>query len=105
MNTAIQPRATCGEVALRAGVSRTTVSFVLNGLRNKGISESTRQKVLDAARDLGYQPNAAARIVECTSASGASIEYASETRFSSATLDFRNGISAGAPSIMLGAFP
>ena len=63
MNTAIQPRATCGEVALRAGVSRTTVSFVLNGLRNKGISESTRQKVLDAASDLGYQPNAAARML------------------------------------------
>lgn len=61
MSTTIRPRATCGEVALRAGVSRTTVSFVLNDLRNKGISETTRQKVLDAASDLGYQPNAAAR--------------------------------------------
>lgn len=48
-------------MALRAGVSRTTVSFVLNDLRNKGISEVTRRKVLDAASDLGYRPNAAAR--------------------------------------------
>ena len=47
-------------MALRAGVSRTTVSFVLNDVRDKGISETTRQKVLDAASDLGYQPNAAA---------------------------------------------
>lgn len=57
----MRTRATCDQVALRAGVSRTTVSFVLNDLRNKGISELTRQKVLDAASDLGYQPNAAAR--------------------------------------------
>ena len=61
MTSLIRPRATGEEVALRAGVSRTTVSFVLNDLRNKGISEITRQKVLDAASDLGYQPNAAAR--------------------------------------------
>ena len=52
---------TSNEVAQRAGVSRTTVSFVLNDVRNKGISEETRQKVLDAASELGYQPNAAAR--------------------------------------------
>lgn len=52
---------TSNEVAQRAGVSRTTVSYVLNDVRNKGISEQTRQKVLDAASDLGYQPHAGAR--------------------------------------------
>lgn len=52
---------TSTEVAKRAGVSRTTVSFVLNDLRTKGISEETRQKVLDAANQLGYEPHAAAR--------------------------------------------
>jgi hypothetical protein len=45
----------------RAGVSRTTVSFVLNGVRNRGISEATRDRVLAVARELGYAPNAAAR--------------------------------------------
>ncbi len=61
MTSSKRTGATGAEVAIRAGVSRTTVSFVLNDLRNKGISDTTRQKVLDAASDLGYQPNAAAR--------------------------------------------
>ena len=54
---------TSSEVALRAGVSRTTVSFVLNDVRSRGISEETRKKVLDAARDLRYEPHAAARVL------------------------------------------
>ena len=54
---------TSSEVAKRAGVSRTTVSFVLNDLRGKGISEETRQKVLQAASELGYEPHSAARIL------------------------------------------
>lgn len=52
---------TSAQVALKAGVSRTTVSFVLNDVLDRGISESTRAKVLAVARDMGYQPNAAAR--------------------------------------------
>lgn len=52
---------TSAAVAERAGVSRTTVSFVLNDVRSMNISEATRQKVLDAARELGYEPHAAAR--------------------------------------------
>lgn len=48
------------DVANLAGVSRTTVSFVLNN-RGDSIPETTRQRVLDAARRLGYVPSAAAR--------------------------------------------
>ena len=44
-----------------AGVSRTTVSFVLNQLEGVSISESTRQRVLEAARKLNYHPNSAGR--------------------------------------------
>jgi LacI family transcriptional regulator len=44
-----------------AGVSRTTVSFVLNDVPGVKISEETRQRVLDAARELDYYPTAAAR--------------------------------------------
>jgi len=44
-----------------AGVSRTTVSFVLNDVPGVKISEETRQRVLRAARDLDYYPTAAAR--------------------------------------------
>ncbi len=53
--------ATSTEVARRAGVSRTTVSFVLNDVRDRGISEATRERVLAVAQELGYEPNAAAR--------------------------------------------
>jgi len=48
-------------VARLAGVSRTTVSFVLNEVPGVKISEETRQRVLQAARDLNYYPAAAAR--------------------------------------------
>jgi LacI family transcriptional regulator len=44
-----------------AGVSRTTVSFVLNDVPGVKISEETRQRVLQAARELDYYPTAAAR--------------------------------------------
>ena len=48
------------DVATRAGVSRTTVSFVLNAVKAANISEETRQRVLAAADELGYMPDAAA---------------------------------------------
>lgn len=54
-------RVTSEEVARRAGVSRTTVSFVLNGVRSGKVSMTTKQRVLQAAHDLGYVPDAAAR--------------------------------------------
>jgi DNA-binding LacI/PurR family transcriptional regulator len=49
------------DVAKMAGVSRTTVSFVLNDVPGVKISEETRQRVLEAARQLNYYPTAAAR--------------------------------------------
>lgn len=50
------------DIAVRAGVSRATVSFVLNGKHQSiGISEETRLRVMQAARDLGYRRNEAAR--------------------------------------------
>lgn len=54
-------RVTSLDVARRAGVSRTTVSFVLNNVVGMQISEETRKRVLDAAHDLGYVPDAAAQ--------------------------------------------
>ncbi|SMG53715.1 LacI family DNA-binding transcriptional regulator [Paraburkholderia susongensis] len=54
-------RATSHQVAKLANVSRTTVSFVLNDVPDMGISPETRSRVLEAARQLGYVPNALAR--------------------------------------------
>ncbi|OLP61709.1 hypothetical protein BJF93_08910 [Xaviernesmea oryzae] len=47
------------DVARLAGVSQSTVSYVINGTRP--ISQETRQLVEDAIRVLDYTPNAAAR--------------------------------------------
>src|SRR5258705_1280 len=54
-------RATAKEVAERAGVSRTTVSFVLNNVAGMRISEETRQNVMQAAQALDYHHDATAR--------------------------------------------
>lgn len=51
--------ATIEDVAREAGVSISTVSYALSGKRS--ITEETRRRVLDAARRLGYAPQAAAR--------------------------------------------
>nr|WP_300340489.1 LacI family DNA-binding transcriptional regulator [Actinomyces sp.] len=53
-------RVTAQNVANRAGVSRTTVSLVLND-RADSIPEETRRRVLAAAACLGYVPSAAGR--------------------------------------------
>ncbi|GAB2574875.1 LacI family DNA-binding transcriptional regulator [Gracilibacillus alcaliphilus] len=50
---------TLKDVAKKANVSISTVSYVING--SKLISKGTREKVLQAARDLGYHPNGNAK--------------------------------------------
>lgn len=50
------------DVANRAGVSRSIVSYVINDGPRK-VSKETRTRVLDAIRDLGYRPNKHARIL------------------------------------------
>src|SRR3954449_3693311 len=54
-------RVTSADVARLAGVSRATVSYVLNDTPRQSISADTRTRVLDAAAQLGYAPSAAAR--------------------------------------------
>lgn len=52
------------DIAAKAGVSQSTVSFVLNGRHTAiRISEETRLKVLAAAEELGYRSNRIARAV------------------------------------------
>ncbi|WP_274379262.1 LacI family DNA-binding transcriptional regulator [Rhodophyticola sp. CCM32] len=43
------------DIARLAGVSQTTVSFVLNDNPNISVQESTRQAVFDSAAELGYE--------------------------------------------------
>lgn len=58
----LQRRPTLMDVAEAAGVSRALVSIVMRG-GAPGAAESTRQRVLDAARQLGYRADSRARLL------------------------------------------
>lgn len=53
---------TIHDVAKRAGVSRSTVSYALSGKRT--ISRETRERIEEAIRELGFTPNAGARALK-----------------------------------------
>ena len=53
-------RPTSADVAARAGVSRATVSMVLNGRVEGTVAVATQQRVLAAAAELGYTRSALA---------------------------------------------
>ena len=52
-------RPTITDIARRAGVSKGAVSLALNGRR--GVSETTRQRIAEIAKEIGWSPNVAAR--------------------------------------------
>ena len=52
-------RPTIADIAQRAGVSKGAVSYALNG--QPGVSEATRERILTIAREIGFNPNNAAR--------------------------------------------
>lgn len=52
---------TSADVARVAGVSRSTVSYVLNSPPGARVSAETRERVLNAVREIGYAPSAPAR--------------------------------------------
>lgn len=98
------------DVAKRAGVSHQTVSRVLND--HPSLRPATRQKVLDAMRELNYRPNAAARALSSSrsrvvgilsTSSGeygpatsiAAIEAAARSRGYSVTIANADGLDPG----------
>ncbi|BCJ63632.1 LacI family DNA-binding transcriptional regulator [Polymorphospora rubra] len=54
-------RVTSADVARAAGVSRATVSYVLNDVPHRNISQATRELVRSTAKRLGHMPYAPAR--------------------------------------------
>lgn len=52
-------RPTIMDIARRAGVSKGSVSYALNGL--PGVSDSTRSRIVSIAEEMGWHPNSAAR--------------------------------------------
>jgi DNA-binding LacI/PurR family transcriptional regulator len=59
-------RPTIADIAQRAGVSKGAVSYALNG--QPGVSEATRQRIVAIAREIGFNPNSAARALSKASA-------------------------------------
>lgn len=62
MTTEVRGRPTSHDVARLAGLSRSTVSQVLNG--GGGFPDDTRRRVLDAAAALDYRPSRAGRTLK-----------------------------------------
>ncbi len=55
---------TMSDIARQAGVSRTTVSFVLNNhASSASIPAETKDRILEAAKRLSYRPNLAAKVL------------------------------------------
>lgn len=57
----VKRQPTQADVARLAGVSRPMVSYVLNDLPSVSVAIETRQRILDAMEQLGYQPDRAAQ--------------------------------------------
>jgi len=67
----VPTKTTMADIARLAGVSTSAVSFALNG--RQGVSESTRERVLKIASDLGWFPNVAARALSGAAVSAVGI--------------------------------
>ena len=87
-------RPTSFDVAKRAGVSRATVSHVLNGQGSR-FPEQTRQKVLKAAAELQYRPSPAGRAL-VTGRSDILVVIIPNTTFGSNLQDLVDSISTQA---------
>ncbi|MDD7945805.1 LacI family DNA-binding transcriptional regulator [Microbacterium sp. NE2HP2] len=87
--------ATITDVALAAGVSRATVSYVLSGKRT--ISEPVCQRVREAVESLGYTPNAGARALATSQTKVLALmaRFLSD-EFAPAMLEFIRAVTDGA---------
>ena len=98
--------ATIGDVARKAGVSRSTVSLVLN--KSPLVKESTRRQVLAAMEELEYVPNVNARGLSARATGNlglafmqdylpgdAHISYDSDQHVGLCSLNISNGIMDG----------
>jgi len=91
----MKTRPTVKDIANMVGVSPTTVSYVLNRNTNHKISEATRKAILDAAYQLQYVPNGAARSLRYNRSHCVSValeKSLTNTRFGAFLQGIRNGL-------------
>lgn len=60
----MKKRITSSDVAREAGVSRATVSYIMNNTEGNRISDETRERVMKAAKKLGYHMDINARALK-----------------------------------------
>ena len=84
----MQKRATLADVAARAGLSKTAVSLVLNDRPGSRLSAEAVARIHQAARELNYRPNPAARSLRLgrTGTYGFISDAVTITRFASAMI-------------------
>lgn len=63
------------DIARRVGVSRSHVAKVLSGNPRTTVSAEMRKRIMDAAREMGYAPNAAARMLRSGSTQNIVLAY------------------------------
>lgn len=81
------------DVAREAGVSRSTVSLVLNDVRSVAISEETRKKVFEAAEALKYVPHAAGKALASQKTKNIGFVYTDSQASHSFLLQFMQGLA------------
>jgi DNA-binding LacI/PurR family transcriptional regulator len=84
-------RPTLEDVAAQAGVSRSLVSIIMRGAY--GASPETRQRVLQAAEQLGYRPDARARLLALSRSRTLGVVFSVQYGFH---LEFLDGLYAAA---------
>ena len=95
---------TVRDVAERAGVSAASVSRALSG--GRGVRESVRSRVLQAAQELSYRPNRAARDlrVRCTRAIGVLIPDIENPFFTSLVCGIEDVLGKTDYSLLLASY-
>lgn len=71
------PRVTIADIAKKAKVSTSAVSYALND--RPGVGEATRKKILRIARDMGWRPNSAARSLQAARAHAVGLVFQRST--------------------------
>jgi len=81
------------EIAKKLNISHVAVSYAMNGL--PGVSEETRQKVLDAANEMGYMPNASALAIQSGKFNAISLVMSNNPRLSFQSPGLLSGLMHG----------
>lgn len=89
-------RVTSFDVADSAGVSRSTVSLVLNDVKSITISDATRKRVIDAATRLKYVPHAAGQALASQKTRNIGFIYSESQSSHDFLLQFVNGLVVAA---------